>query len=276
MTEEDALIAGIAANPLDDLRRLVYADWLDERGQPEEAEYLRLVAALAAPGEAVDVTHPHAVRLVALVDGIDHTWRTATGGRFSLWFDAFVPPHKIRFVTRLRAAYGTGLAEGKGYSESLPLLFDNTAPLEVLIQKVNTLGDAAIARIVPDSQLGSTCGPMQRVVLSYQVWVDESQRPESLPNALEHMRRTLSSHAGLSHHLASLPDPLAELAGGAESGGRTYWFTLTSNLTLGSADRLAMRWREALLGGKSLSGSKADPPFVGGVAVWATPETDPS
>ena len=31
MSEEDAFLAGIRAEPKDDLRRLVYADWLDER-----------------------------------------------------------------------------------------------------------------------------------------------------------------------------------------------------------------------------------------------------
>lgn len=37
-----ALLAAIAANPDDDLPRLVYADWLDENGQPERAEFIRV------------------------------------------------------------------------------------------------------------------------------------------------------------------------------------------------------------------------------------------
>ena len=45
MLEEEALLRAIVANPDDDLRRLVYADWLDERGRPQDvarAEFIRL------------------------------------------------------------------------------------------------------------------------------------------------------------------------------------------------------------------------------------------
>jgi uncharacterized protein (TIGR02996 family) len=41
MSEEAAFLAAIRANPADDLPRLVYADWLDERGQGERAELIR-------------------------------------------------------------------------------------------------------------------------------------------------------------------------------------------------------------------------------------------
>ncbi len=41
MTERDALLRGIAANPSDDVARLVFADWLDEHGEPARAEFIR-------------------------------------------------------------------------------------------------------------------------------------------------------------------------------------------------------------------------------------------
>ena len=40
-TTESALLAAILASPDDDLPRLVYADWCDENGQPERAEFIR-------------------------------------------------------------------------------------------------------------------------------------------------------------------------------------------------------------------------------------------
>jgi uncharacterized protein (TIGR02996 family) len=40
--EADALLAAVLAAPDDDAPRLVYADWLDERGRPERAEFIRL------------------------------------------------------------------------------------------------------------------------------------------------------------------------------------------------------------------------------------------
>jgi uncharacterized protein (TIGR02996 family) len=57
MNEEAGFLAAIRANPRDDSLRLVYADWLDERGRPESA-YLRLECELAArastPSDPVD------------------------------------------------------------------------------------------------------------------------------------------------------------------------------------------------------------------------------
>jgi uncharacterized protein (TIGR02996 family) len=49
--EWQALLAGICAEPYDDLRRLVAADWLTESGQDERAEFIRLQCEL----EAVDL-----------------------------------------------------------------------------------------------------------------------------------------------------------------------------------------------------------------------------
>jgi uncharacterized protein (TIGR02996 family) len=52
MTDEEALLAAIIANPDDDLPRLVYADWLDENGQPDRAEFIRVQIELAhKPGD---------------------------------------------------------------------------------------------------------------------------------------------------------------------------------------------------------------------------------
>src|SRR5205814_2112647 len=39
--EEHALLAAIVADPADDAARLAYADWLDEHGRPERAEFIR-------------------------------------------------------------------------------------------------------------------------------------------------------------------------------------------------------------------------------------------
>jgi uncharacterized protein (TIGR02996 family) len=50
MSDEKALLAAIYANPLDDAPRLVYADWLDERGgaaNSARAEFIRVQCELA-------------------------------------------------------------------------------------------------------------------------------------------------------------------------------------------------------------------------------------
>jgi uncharacterized protein (TIGR02996 family) len=42
MTTAAALLQAICAEPYDDLPRLVYADWLEENGQPERGEFIRV------------------------------------------------------------------------------------------------------------------------------------------------------------------------------------------------------------------------------------------
>src|SRR5581483_7143335 len=42
-----AFLRAIADHPDDDLPRLVYADWLDEHGDPARAEFIRVQCALA-------------------------------------------------------------------------------------------------------------------------------------------------------------------------------------------------------------------------------------
>jgi uncharacterized protein (TIGR02996 family) len=48
MTDAAALLAAVRQAPNDDAPRLVYADWLDEHGQPERAEFIRVQCQLAA------------------------------------------------------------------------------------------------------------------------------------------------------------------------------------------------------------------------------------
>ena len=45
--DEDALLNGIAADPVADLPRLVYADWLEEHGQDLRAEFIRVQCEIA-------------------------------------------------------------------------------------------------------------------------------------------------------------------------------------------------------------------------------------
>jgi uncharacterized protein (TIGR02996 family) len=47
MTRADAFLQAIIENPDDDTPRLVFADWLDENGEPERAEHIRAQCALA-------------------------------------------------------------------------------------------------------------------------------------------------------------------------------------------------------------------------------------
>src|SRR5687768_1094845 len=57
MSDRDALLRAIIDNPDDDAPRLVYADWLDEHGDPDLAEFIRLqieIEALRRPDTDLD------------------------------------------------------------------------------------------------------------------------------------------------------------------------------------------------------------------------------
>lgn len=47
MTDDDALLRAVLAAPDDDAPRLIYADWLDEHGQPDRARFIRTQIELA-------------------------------------------------------------------------------------------------------------------------------------------------------------------------------------------------------------------------------------
>lgn len=73
---DDAFIRAILADPADDAARLIYADWLEERGNPR-GEYLRLEVALAALGRAEPVRGQLQDRLREAAAGIDLSWLAA-------------------------------------------------------------------------------------------------------------------------------------------------------------------------------------------------------
>jgi uncharacterized protein (TIGR02996 family) len=51
----EPFLRAICENPADDAPRLVYADWLDEHGQPDRAEFIRLQIRLARDPDAPSV-----------------------------------------------------------------------------------------------------------------------------------------------------------------------------------------------------------------------------
>jgi uncharacterized protein (TIGR02996 family) len=52
MSDREAFVAAIAANPHDDLPRLVFADWLEEQGDGERGAFIRAQIAYKAPGQS--------------------------------------------------------------------------------------------------------------------------------------------------------------------------------------------------------------------------------
>ncbi len=85
MGEDESFLAGISAARDDDTLRLVYADWLEERGEDVRGEYLRLLCALAAlPQSQTRKRKPLQARLQHLRATIDPGWQWSVARRKSL------------------------------------------------------------------------------------------------------------------------------------------------------------------------------------------------
>ena len=149
MAVEESLLAQLAEHPEDDVTRLVYADWLEERGD-RRAEYLRLELALArSPEGSVEATVLEG-RLRVFQPGMDHRWLRRAGKRFGVWLVAIPPARKIWMIRATRLTTGRGLAEAKGFVESLPrALGDNLTFPEAGWLRDRFLLDSAASRRNP-------------------------------------------------------------------------------------------------------------------------------
>lgn len=72
MTEDEALIRAVVDSPGDDTPRLVYADWLDDQGDPR-GPFLRAETGWAKPWRAGE-RPANDLRLRALAAGLDPVW----------------------------------------------------------------------------------------------------------------------------------------------------------------------------------------------------------
>jgi len=119
MSDEAAFLAAIEAAPADALPRLVYADWLEERGD-SRAEFLRLQQQLA------DVL----ARLQHVRAGLDTSWVDAVEIRRDVVVHS-VEPNQLLLVMRvIRLHSGCALLEVKARLKQLPSAVFRDLPLE--------------------------------------------------------------------------------------------------------------------------------------------------
>jgi uncharacterized protein (TIGR02996 family) len=85
MTPDEAFLEDVREHPEEDAPRLVYADWLDDHGDPERAEFIRLKCELARlPAE--DARRPALeARARALLASHQATWTAPLRGRVQGW-----------------------------------------------------------------------------------------------------------------------------------------------------------------------------------------------
>ncbi len=75
MNDHDALLCAIGDHPEEDTPRLVYADWLEENGDPERADFVRNQVALAQPGLPSGERHPLVRKNVHYLTNFVRHWK---------------------------------------------------------------------------------------------------------------------------------------------------------------------------------------------------------
>src|SRR5262245_62168156 len=71
MTDREVLWRAVIENPADDAPRLVLADWLDEQGDPDRAEFIRLAVANVNPDRVGELLARHGDAWRADVPSVD-------------------------------------------------------------------------------------------------------------------------------------------------------------------------------------------------------------
>jgi uncharacterized protein (TIGR02996 family) len=74
MSDRLGMILAIHEQPDDDLPRLAYADWLEERGELEHAEFIRVELALARTSRRADAYRPLFLRELELIRAHKDEW----------------------------------------------------------------------------------------------------------------------------------------------------------------------------------------------------------
>jgi uncharacterized protein (TIGR02996 family) len=130
MSEEQAFLDAIAASPFDDTPRLVYADWLDEHGEPAKAAYLRLIVSLVPLLEGEDPDPAATERLLSNATLLPLDWRMAAAARFMVVLYGYEPSQKIQTIKVVRELLGPGLAKAVEFVEYIPRRFPLRTTLE--------------------------------------------------------------------------------------------------------------------------------------------------
>lgn len=158
MIERDAFLRAIAANPDDDTVRLIFSDWLEEHGDPERAEFIRIQCELASSELSKERCHALRVRERALLDAHRHEWCQALG----------LPLEDVSFerglIARMRLSEWE---DGRMlHQEYAPWL----APLRELDLSGLQFGDVGLAAFAEKAQLSA----LRKLILSDNSITDAS------------------------------------------------------------------------------------------------------
>src|SRR5437762_1580159 len=134
---EATFLEAIRAAPDDDEVRRVYADWLDERGDPR-GEYLRLEIQLVR-GPA---------RLAELAAALDPSWLYKVQRRYRLVLVSSA--QKIATIKLIRELTGLGLKQAKDLVDQMPKIIADDLELDDARDRAQRFAGIAEIRLEPE------------------------------------------------------------------------------------------------------------------------------
>jgi uncharacterized protein (TIGR02996 family) len=138
--DEDAFIRSILEQPEEDGPRLVYADWLEERGEAAKADYIRTEAA------ATRLLR----RLRDLGTKVDPAWLNRASWLRAVVLENYPFDRKIPVLALVREVTGLGLKQAKDMVEALPaVILDGLRPDEAEQIRRRFDGLATVSVVAP-------------------------------------------------------------------------------------------------------------------------------
>lgn len=229
MSERDAFLAAVRANPADDTVRLVFADWLDDHGEPERAEFIRVQCELEPLREKLDDSRVQALwqREDELLAEHFPRWAGSVADLGAIE-PQFGPVFVRGFPERVGVSINTLLKRG-----------------DEIIAACPTVREVAV--FIPERRRHSTLEnryPFESIIFCDQAWA----RQLVIPSVA---RFPLLGDLGHGLFAGRLPSGTACLAAITDNGKRVYLVTFNADGTFGktlwedgqwSGDRLRQRF----------------------------------
>ena len=147
--DELALLRGVEASPDDDLPRLVYADWLDERDDVAKAAYLRLVAESRTRDDFGSVLP----QIIAAGAPFDFDWRDVVASRFEIVYLGAAQSWEHYILHALERAFRCNRVELAPLRQAAPaVLYDCLTP-DAAAQSAESWTDECVRMITPPRQI---------------------------------------------------------------------------------------------------------------------------
>lgn len=147
MHEEQGFLDQLRDHPEDDVTRLVYADWLEDRAD-RRSDYLRAEVVL---GRLVVLDEGYAnaeASLTSLRDGIDARWVELVGKRWDVIFQGHRSGYKIGAIKLIRGIGAYSLHQIVDLVETAPTVILIAAPrYEAEVARQHLLGSNPLAEV---------------------------------------------------------------------------------------------------------------------------------